>query len=886
MTSRTHSSPCVCHSPQRLRGSPQTYPSPRTSPSQHQPEFADQNQLSRRLQLRNAGLRGSILPGRRIGSFGSASIADLIPHPIGDENQQHMAEKRTPYGDGHSTSPGSILQEINNTAQRKRHSAKVSICEIWEDSASKENQPSSTVNTGTLVTEKTSSLHSASNSPSRSVRAQKASRNLTGSPTHVNQTKGRRKTLSSQRWANSEQTEYIEHLESELSSLHTKIDALNSPTALRVQSMRVRGLKTQVRLLEYEVAQWERKSEEMVADEAHQYRMMESGLKTRIRKLEDEGNLKDFKIKESERELESAAVKIKEIHSLESTNRSLERRIDILTELLAHSPTRLDFPPSVSSSERHSLVQRTSRPRSVISKMSSSPGELKRRSTYASEMGPWQLGNYDSSSCITEGPDEEPFSPIKDEKLGAEQMHTQLKYSNSSQSGTDDRTSFRSTSSRPTSMTSNSSWGTSWGLSLSGAVEDESGSVTRSRTMRRFPSGSCALKPLVLPAAAVLPCLPMSASVPAKRDVPYREFSHTPSDLHATFLSQEDTNLSFFTPVSVGRRQSASLAQKQALDVLEGKPILVLEGEDPSQNLSDATPDSTTSEDVNRFYNETSPPTRNKRRSLQEELEEVQEFLTITSNKWSSPSCGATDNHSYSPQSIDSNAPSPANATMEDHATSLFGNCLLETPRISNNSLVNPPQCRSESPSAVNSVEEVHVSTPLPAGKVDISTQLNNLICAMKQDPWTLARRIATNAWRRAESKLAGLAWWLLGLLFGPRSHKRIPTANPKVDEGEISHKICCHHTIVPTNRIALSAHQPLQGSLVPCHTLVQPSSRRSLRLWLRFSLAIVLAVGIAIKEGPGRLMSEDSSEPVTVLLQDSELLKEPGDDPKEPNLM
>ena len=799
-----------------------------------------------------------------------------------------MAEKRTPHSDGLSPSPGSILQEINNTARRKRHSAKVSLCEIWEDSKSKENQPSPTVNTGMLLMQKTSPIHSASNSPSRSARAQKASRNLTSSPTHANQTKGRRISQSSQRWANSEQTEYIEYLETELSSLHTKIDTLNSPTALRVQSMRVRGLKTEVRLLEYEVAQWERKSEEMAADEAHQRRMMESGLKTRLRKLEDEGNLKDFKIKELERELEAAAVKIKDVHSLESTNRSLERRIDVLTELLAHSPTRLDFPPNVSS-ERHGLIQRTSRPQSVISKGSSSPSELKRRSTYASEIGPWQFSNYDSSSCIAESPDEEPFSPIKDEKCRAEPKHTQLKYSNSSQSGTDDRTSFRSTSSRPTSMISNSSWGTSWGLSISGAVEDESGSVTRSRKMRRFPSGSCALKPLVLPAAAVLPCLPMSAPVPVKRDVPHRELSHAPSDLHATFLSQEDTNLSFCTPVPVGRRRSASLAQKQALDALEGKPTLVLEGEDthdPTQNLSDATPDSAMSGNTNHFYNETSPPIHKKRRSLQEELEEVQEFLTTTSNKWSSPSRGVRDEDGCSPQSIDTTTPSPINAKMEEHAISLFGNCLPENPWISNSSLVNPPQRGSESPFAVNSIEEVHVSMPLPARKADISTQLNNLICAIKQDPWTLARRIATNAWRRAESKLAGLTWWLLGLLFGPRSHKRMPTANPKVDEGEISHMICCHHIIAPTSGIAFTAHRPLQGSLVPCHILVQPSSRRSLRLWLRFSLAIVLAVGIAIKEGPGRLMFEDSSEPVTVLLQDSELSKEPRDDPKEPNLM
>ena len=794
------------------------------------------------------------MPARRISPFGTASISELMTHSIDDEGPSHVTERRTLFGEDVSSSPVGILQEITNTARRRRHSPAASLCEIWEDLdlAAKENQYSTTVGIGSKETGRVQAL----DTPSKTAKVRKTPR-ITSSPP-------RRKSHSSQRWVSVEQTEYIEHLESELSSLNTKIDALNSPTALRVQSMRVRGLKTQVHLLEYEVAQWERKAEEMVADEAHRRRMIETGLQTRIRRLEDEGKSKEFKLKEFERELEAAAVKLKELHSLESTNRSLERRVDVLTELLANSPTRLEFQTLGPSSDKHSFIQRAPRPRSMISRALSSP-------------------------CIVESPDEEAAlesSPINDEKNVVAQNHMQLEDFNSSQAGTDDRTTLQSTSSRPTSTTSSSSLGVS--CFSSGTLEDESGFTIRSRTMRRFPSGACALKPLVLPAAAVLPCLPASGLVPGKRESLSREYAHTLLDSIPASLSREDVASPFSTPVPIRRRRSVNLSQQQALDALEGKSASILEAKDiqvASQQLSDILVKPATSEDEDEFCDETISPLNNKRRSLQEELAEIQEFLASPCNQWSSPKSQAKNKGRCPPYNVDDTAPLPAAAEMAEHATSCSCDCSSKCQQISNIPLVISKGCRSKSSLAMDYVDNVHVSAAFSTSKVGIFTQLNDLINAVKQNPWALGRRILANTWRRASSKLAGLTWWLLGLLFGSGSRPRNQTANFKTDEEEMARKMCCrHHAFPPTNKVAFTAHRPLRES--PVHNPVQPSSRRSLRLWLRFSLAIVLAVGIAIKEGPGRLMATDSSPTAAKILQNSEALDKARDDPKEPNLM
>lgn len=46
-------------------------------------------------------------------------------------------------------------------------------------------------------------------------------------------------------------------------------------------------------------------------------------------------------------------------------------------------------------------------------------------------------------------------------------------------------------------------------------------------------------------------------------------------------------------------------------------------------------------------------------------------------------------------------------------------------------------------------------------------------------------------------------------------------------------------------------------GNTIRCADCVEPASKRGFKLWFKFSLALVLAIGIAILEGPGTLLEE-----------------------------
>ena len=55
------------------------------------------------------------------------------------------------------------------------------------------------------------------------------------------------------------------------------------------------------------------------------------------------------------------------------------------------------------------------------------------------------------------------------------------------------------------------------------------------------------------------------------------------------------------------------------------------------------------------------------------------------------------------------------------------------------------------------------------------------------------------------------------------------------------------------------------QPHLFPCDDCVEPSSKRTIRVWFQFTLTVVLAVGLAVKYGPGLLLAELSENGHTV---------------------
>ncbi len=81
---------------------------------------------------------------------------------------------------------------------------------------------------------------------------------------------------------------YIEHLEAELASAQAQLQAINSPSVTREQSSRLRSLHLETQQLQNEVAAWEERYEERVKEELDRQHRVEVGLRSQVRRLEQD----------------------------------------------------------------------------------------------------------------------------------------------------------------------------------------------------------------------------------------------------------------------------------------------------------------------------------------------------------------------------------------------------------------------------------------------------------------------------------------------------------------------------------------------------------------------------------------------------------------------
>ena len=848
---------------------------------------------NRRLQLRNVGFRGPVLPARRVSPFfGSTALGSDIPTaPVNGENTPRAVEKRSLFGEDLSPHSTSILQEISNSTRRTRDIPRQAIIGIFEDA------------TATSWLEESSNNPSPSSycaTPAEMTRLREMTTNekvpSSGSPL-ARSANGRRTARVVHRSPSFESTKYIDHLESELASLHSKLDALTSPTTTRAQGAKLRGLNSQVRILRQEISQWESKYEERVADAIYQQSEINSGMKMRVRKLERENEAKETKIRELERELESAQKKLRDADSLESTNLNLEHRVEVLTELLAQSPTRIEPRSSFASPTRTGSAQRTPRPKSMLIRMPSSPSVTRQSSFNGLEHATW------NPMSPTKIPEDHVLSPLSQRQSWPDGLSIGAMLSESTGSVSDVsayHTSAPSTSSsRPTSMISTSS-ATSWGPPWTANSCDEQRPSRRNSRMRRFPSNNVALKPLILPTAVALPSASISSSAPAggSYHTPYQNISNESTDPTTAFLSKHESNSSLATPTPPTRSQSVTAISTDRSKRPDGKPELKL---DTAIASTPSTPGSITCVELRNEESEghksgSLKSHNRKRKSLQLELEEAKESLRETSKSPSPSPSSAADHRSQS-------------ATCE-HVTD-HPKIDLEAPVIEGSISKPVKRRRRHSSLDVTKLDSIIVSPQKIVGSPIISllrqptglfAKLASLIASLKQDPLNLARRILINAWRCKTSRLAGMGWWLLGLLFNSRQkwetrnwaaadvavgeeetnnsrRSRNISRSKKFDwqyySAEASTERIIRQYMSPAsdpgtsrngkpsarglsdNSSAATELQNWTHKSLPakCKDCVEPPSRRSIRLWLRFSLAVILAIGVAIKDGPGVLL-------------------------------
>lgn len=848
------------------------------------------NQQTRLLRIRNAGFRGALLPGRRISPiFGSPpNVTDAFLRPLSDENSPKASERRLLYGEDLPPNPVNILQEIHNTARKRHISPKPGFAAIFEDNTATGKAGGET---GTSRGEEQLNNWSPPIPrflPKTSKLNQNSENDRTASPPSSppcsRPIKGRRTSRVNPRSTSLEATKYIEHLESQLTAANARIETYASPTANKARSSKVRALSIESRILRQEVFDWEKNFAERVKDELDQHLELEAGIRSRLQMLEDELEIKDVKMRELEWELDTMRARVKDAEGLQEVNLNLEKRIDVLTSLLVISPTKLDLgsvPSSPCKKQGH-------RSRSMLPKGPLSPGGIRLSLSTGAE---GLFARFDSNSSISYSPPEmsQPIQEDERENLPEETAGT-----SSSSRASVSSDSIPTISSRPTSIQSASSFGLTSPEGFSGSVESQTTSAIRQRKMRRFPSGTCTLKPLILPKAAVISSIPASAPLYTFSESPFDDSSDKSVDPLTAFLSQSEINPSLSTPDMALRRRRATWTQNQTLKALEGKlkqvngslKASVMYGNSPISEKTSHTPE--------RASSEKQRIKRPRPLSLEKELEMANGDSPNQFDDGLMPVESAAH-----PESI------RADLASHEHAPPSPSAFLRRQRSWTAGSEITPKQSARYScmeflhnPSPPTSTP---VTTPLHTkGTFSILTRLASLITRAKQDPVVLAQRVLYNAWTYGSARFGGIGWLLLGLGFRSSQRQAMRcTANGAAAEETLSSRFNWQHLSAHASRqraadsyarnhqmggaqyadaphelalgqewqlsrpgcgpsqldAAAGSEEPPQT--FPCDECEEPSSRRTFRLWIHLSLAIVLAVGVAIRDGPGVLFKD-----------------------------
>lgn len=818
--------------------------------------------------------------------------------------------------------PVTILQEIHNSTRRRRMSPRPGFGAIFQDKTAT-GHPSA--DCGDSWYNEIDSNHSPSPSnaiPSKMLKVREGAANERTPPPLssplVRLGKGRKMNRVNLRSTSSEASRYIEHLESQLSTMTTKLESLASPTANKARSTKLRELTGESQALRQELFDWEKTFAERVREEVEQQTELETGMRSRLQLLQDELDSKEVRMKELEWELDATRAKVKEAEGLKEINLNLEKRIDVLTSLLVLSPTKLELGSAVSSPTKVDPLKRGPRPRSMLPRIPSSPGGVRLSLNTATEAIFWNSRRFGSTSSLSDSPGETSrLIDENDERDASEYMAEATRLRSSSRVSVSYR-SVPSFSTRPTSIQSDSSHGiTSPGtLPVPADLESQTKSANRQRKMRRFPSGSCTLKPLILPKTGFTPSLPASAPIHASSGMPECDVPGNLFDPTTAFLSTSQHSSPVSTPTMSQRQRSAAWAQHQTLQALEGKSARADELHEASIRDSSIPLSEKTLESFDDGSAERRKPRRARPLSLEKELELAN---ILSPNQFEDGLIPAAEAEAeaeidFLTAPIDSDHTPETTKPITSLRRRKFPSESEITPRPARRS--SPVECPKSPESPPKNIPSIAMATKSAS---NILPRLTSLISRVKQDPFVLAQRLLHNAWILGSTRLGGIGWWLLGLVFGPYGQTTICAADGKtVDETPSSHFNWQHFSArasrartaeyyMNDQAAGLHAEPPLlsclqpsnawpsSGSgytpkvavadlasprdephLFPCDDCVEPSSRRTFRLWFHFSLAIVLAVGVAIKHGPGALLVDRTSGIIHVYQRQHESQNDP----------
>ena len=758
---------------------------------------------TRRLQLRNAGFRGAAVPTRKVTpkSLPSSNWSSTCGRPGSSdaENVSPSGWKQSISSTGRRKSSG-ILQEVGNSTvtRPKKHRPRMSSSKLFSnddsgDNAAYEGAPSSPPPLKTTIR-------------TRSVKSRQP------------KVSHRRRSVSA------EMSKYIEHLETELAATQSQLSAIASPTVTREHNSKMRTLNAESKHLHDELAEWETKYEVRVQEEVDKHCAIESSLRNRIRDLEQDVDETKSRVQELEIQLESTS---ESLEAVEAANVNLEKRIEIMSELLAASPTKIDL-----HAQTPGRAQKHIRPKSMLprfptaSSLIGSP-ERQPRTQPASPL----LSFATQSPNLPESPSHGSF-PLElhsDYTSEAESVFSEASITGDSMTSVEQfegRSSFNP-----------------WSMPLPSNTRPRP-----MRRMRRFGAGSVGPKPLILPSTSQCDNFPPSSAPPLERSETTPVFP-----LSRTKVEQ------YGDPFN-GRRRASTIATEISIANIVASPIATEENQrfngDTLMTLS--SPLSSNSQDMTQRLSSFGS-------GLGCNL--MDELTAVRSNEWTESTEPASDTP-YDGQVEGSSEGLEADVgerrEIYDEAMGYGVFAANAESRITSTSsrTAIPVHRRSRSRS---------MNTPVVGTSLSAFDRLRILFGDLWRSPIALARHFiqAAQTRMRIPRPLLNVQWWLVGVLLGPMARRRmLPRADcsedleeqplqlehtpskSDVDEELAYGTMCQTPTRSPTSKSSRTRRRG--GSKTRCP---HSRSKHSPLLWIKFSITLAFAIGAAFKDGPGSLL-------------------------------
>ncbi|KAF2168371.1 hypothetical protein M409DRAFT_53061 [Zasmidium cellare ATCC 36951] len=859
-------------------GSPSTGAPPRGARS------LSNSRQKRRLKLRNAGFRGPAIPGRRVTpantsstltttTWSAASDAENIS-PLGRmktyENDDRIGERDSNWNTTRRNDSGvEVLQDIVNSSATRRARPRVTSGKFWSTT----NADTSEALVALDNDNDSSPLHPTStttNSRSLRVRA-----NMEGFGRRLDREQREKDT-----------NDHIAYLETALAETLKDLDKQVSSSTAKELSDTLRHLRAANRGLHQDLRDWEKRYQDRVSEATEDHRKVEVALRNRVVQLETQVTTLQTPIQnvyaattdkwhsEKFKTLEAHIARLEiELVQQKDKNESLQKKKDKVNRLLAESTSPAKFdPPSATPG-----LSRRGRPTSLnvrvptVGELAMSPDRFSATSPAFSRMRQSPRG---------------PFSPLG-QTFSPEVMSPV-------DNGSESDASFSTSSMQPSDTISR-----------------------RNRHMRKFEGN--APKPLLLPEMSLstkrtIRSAPIFESHDGETPFKFPPFESTDGSPHSRRRSSStESNAAAMSPPPAGLRFDTTDTEVDVDTSLKMfSPTSDSFDDVNDRNFSASTRDSTIGRHFHRNLMDELTAARNSSTSTDNEqfhsdpasTDHASTDDTMNTVIRASPQSSPFDSEVEElPEEGDDNNDADAHAPIPVVDT---GSSASRPP--------SPLYAERRKPVIIQHILQTHASNTslMSASQASLSTvgiasnssrstldSLRTVLSNLFHSPIDVVKHLVQAAQARMSipRPLLSIQWWLVGFLFGPMArhgmlgHSSSGTSSeqqsliedsPSQDQdvNALSYGTAYQTPETSPSPVVTGSNSMVAGTgkkrasspsdknvAVPSgagagkvakHCPHQPRRwKHSPLLWLKFSMCLAVAVGVAFKDGPSSLLKE-----------------------------